>query len=321
MSANASNGTATPSPSTSATVPLSTTLSTAPPTHPMTSTQSAPGPETLLPVILVIAAVVIALIVACILFRRRQVRRKKNFTRQLEITNRRIRAIGMLKARAEHELASWPHQQTSQSHNQFQIAGEVQSTVVPLGNASVLPNDSFLSSVPRQPPHVGFPVEVHIQRRHSSNTVNIPQVTSSLGNISAHRNHLRRHSSEYFQPAVKQAVCGFPPRFSRLRIADSDCPPRPGNVTDIVTDTEIKSASHAATQGSSFAQVESSNLESFYPSSACGSPCWANIDPSKVGAVVREQWTGTPLASEVSTVTDSQTCVSSHTTHQSEKWV
>lgn len=247
-------------------------------------------------------------------------RRKKNFTRQLEITNRRIRAIGMLKAKAEHELASWPHQQTSQSRNQ--IVGEAQSAVVPAANASLLPSDSSLSSVPRQPSHVGFPVEVHIPRHHSSNTVNIPQVTSSLGSMAARHNRLRRHSSEYFQPAVKPAVCGFPPRFSRLRIADSDCPPRPGNVADVATDTEIKSASHAATQGSSFAQVESSNLESFYPSSAaCGSPCWANIDPSKVGAVVREQWTGTPLASEVSTVTDSQTCVSSHTTHQSEKWV
>ena len=114
---------------------------------------------------------------------------------------------------------------------------------------------------------------------------------------------------------------GFAPRFSRLRIADSDCPAQANNAQDTVTDTEVKSASHAATQGSSFAQVESSNIESFYPSSACESPCWANIDPSKVGVVVREQWTGTPLASEVSTVTDSQTCVSSHVTNQSEKWV
>ena len=88
-----------------------------------------------------------------------------------------------------------------------------------------------------------------------------------------------------------------------------------------MTDTEVKVASHNATQGSSFNQPESSNVESFYPSSACESPCWCHIDPNKVGAVVRERWTGTPLASETSTVTDSQTCVSSHTTHQSEKWV
>ena len=316
MSANVSNGTVTRSPAT-ATVPASTALSTAPPTHALSTNQStAPGPETLLPVILVVAAVLIALVVACILFRRRQVRRKKNFSRQLEMTNRRIRAIGMLKARAEHELASWPHQ-SSQSQNQ--VTGEVQSAVVAAGNATPPPDDSSLSSVLRQPQHVGFPVEVHIQRRHSSNTVNIPQVVCSLGSIATHNKHVRRHSSEYFQPATNPT--GFPPRFSRLRIADSDCPARASNVPDTVTDTEVKSASHAATQGSSFAQVESSNLESFYPSSACESPCWANIDPSKVGVVVREQWTGTPLASEASTVTDSQTFVSSHVTHQSEKWV
>lgn len=313
-----SNETATQPPTTPATVTASTTVDTAPPSHATATTSSVPGPETLIPVVLVMAAVLIALVVACILFRRRQVRRKKHFSRQLEMTNRRIRAIGMLKERAEHELASWPHQNTPDPLT----GGEVHSAMVAVGNATLPQNDSSFSSIPQQPLPMGFPVEVRsIQRRHSANTLNIPQVVCSLGSVAAQCQHIQRHSSDYFLSAAHPTVRGFSNRFSRIRIADSACPAGAGNEAHIMTDTEVKVASHTATQGSSFAQPESSNAESFYPSSACESPCWCQIDPSKVGVVVREQWTGTPLASETSTITDSQTFVSSHATHQSEKWV
>ena len=286
--------------STNVTLPTSFSPPTySPRDQPATEVDEFDGPETILPIIVVIAAIIISLVVACIVFRRRQIRRKRRYAHQLEITNRRIRAIGLLKARAETELANWPHS-----------AQHVYASAPTLGQAD---ERLTVSSISADPPIY----QGRMERRHSSNCISVtanPTTVCTLGSLAKgnQKRERRCSSSDLFIPGNPRS---FSLRMPRGRVADV----KTSKPNVPLTDSETYSASHAATQGSNTTHMrgESSYMQT---TSIMESPTWARMDPRRVRDIVREQWTGTPLTSEVSTdVTANMT--SSHVTSQSEKWV
>ena len=324
--ANGSNATEQPSEVTTQ-APTTTVFS---PTGSLSPSPTPVGPETILPVILVLIAVAIALIVACIMFRRRQIRRKKLYARQLAMTNRRIRAIGMLKEKAENELATWPHSnRRSQRQQTVSLRGEA------VGRRNMA--SSSMSSLQSEPPicNYNFPCSVEPSRCHSANAITMPTdltcrvLTLEQLAISKHLTGRRNSGSDLSAPINHVMPRAHSSRFASQRVYD-----RPGlrltvaqvysakeNPSMQRTNSEVKSASHTATQGSTSVRVESSNVDSYCPSSPCESPCWTNIDPVKVSEIVREHWTGTPLASEASTDFTVTQAGASQVTSQSEKWV
>ena len=308
---------------------LESTTTDSMPTRFFTASSSSVGPETILPVILVAIAIVIALIFAFVIFRRRQIRRKKMYATQLALTNRRIKAIDMLKQKAENELASWPHAPS-------QIQGQ---TTAAHGGATVHKSmiSSSISSLQSEPAVYGQKTSHNVQpsRCHSANAIIVPATTEAhrvytLELLASRRNMppRRNSASDLSAPSNNVMRRGVPSKFGSQRVSD-----RPHSKVAVVEvherrgsrsmsgtwqDGEVRSASHTATHGSTSVQAESSNVDSYYPSSAYDSPGWASIDRAKVRRVVREQWTGTPLASEASTeVTEPP----SQVTSQSEKWV
>ena len=324
--ANGSNATEQPSEVTT----QATTTTVFSPTGSLSPSPTPVGPETILPVILVLIAVAIALIVACIMFRRRQIRRKKLYARQLAMTNRRIRAIGMLKEKAENELATWPHSnRRSQRQQTVSLRGEA------VGRRNMA--SSSMSSLQSEPPicNYNFPCSVEPSRCHSANAITMPTdltcrvLTLEQLAISKHLTGRRNSGSDLSAPINHVMPRAHSSRFASQRVYD-----RPGlrltvaqvysakeNPSMQRTNSEVKSASHTATQGSTSVRVESSNVDSYCPSSPCESPCWTNIDPVKVSEIVREHWTGTPLASEASTDFTVTQAGASQVTSQSEKWV
>ena len=85
---------------------MSTTNSTTP-EEPSSSPQNDfTSPVTILPLVISVATLLAIAIVGCVLYRKRQQRRSQELERQLRVTERKIDAIGTLKAKKEQELAA-----------------------------------------------------------------------------------------------------------------------------------------------------------------------------------------------------------------------
>ena len=81
----------------------SPTVQDNPPASPPTDT-SFTSPASILPLIISLATLVTIIITACIIYRKRQNKRSREPARQLRVTERKIDAIGTLKAKKEQEL-------------------------------------------------------------------------------------------------------------------------------------------------------------------------------------------------------------------------
>ena len=77
----------------------SPSLPTAPPTD-----NSFSSPASVLPLVISLATLVTIIIAACVIYRKRQNKRSQELARQLRVTERKIDAIGNLKAKKEQEL-------------------------------------------------------------------------------------------------------------------------------------------------------------------------------------------------------------------------
>ena len=70
------------------------------------------SPATILPLVISLATLVTIIIVACILYRKRQNKRSQELARQLRVTERKIDAIGNLKAKKEQQLLGLANRKT-----------------------------------------------------------------------------------------------------------------------------------------------------------------------------------------------------------------
>ena len=74
------------------------------PSQPPTDNTSFSSPVSVLPLVISLATLVTIIIAACVIYRKRQNKRSQELARQLRVTERKIDAIGNLKAKKEQEL-------------------------------------------------------------------------------------------------------------------------------------------------------------------------------------------------------------------------